>query len=371
MAQGQKTFSAAVSDAGVVLNLSIAALSFLAALGSVVFGALLFAFIFSLLFGLLLIIAVASAVRLMRPRRIVLWLRRFHQMDPSRYPIQQLMDEVGTGWFHIATIQDRRFKYSLLTGLGNSMGTVTFLALVSLVLGLLFSPVASVAMHGVNIYEFSEWPIEVRRAWVQEHRATFPIFAALFVVFCIIAVVLPSAILLARLKGTYRLMARNAARSLERWCRKVESGRHKPLIGLNVFKCGDGFWQEAVIALLENCDGAILDVTDLNDNTRWELREAHRRLGTDGLILSYAVDPKFYPIGPSEQLMEQVAEVIGAEAALRIIWFCYPELKFKSQGNLKLVAREVGLHTELTDAFEDIFEYRDVSRHARNTAAAR
>ncbi|HAY06573.1 MAG TPA: hypothetical protein DCY26_07955 [Hyphomonas sp.] len=127
--------------------------------------------------------------------------------------------------------------------------------------------------------------------------------------------------------------------------------------------------QEAVTTLLENCDAALIDVTDLNENTRWELQEAHRQIGPGCLILSYQVSLGEHPAAPSEHLIRQVAEVIGENDARLVLWFGYPETKWADPRSEAHWAAESDLQADLEASFAEVFACRDQIRAGQTCPA--
>lgn len=59
------------------------------------------------------------------------------------------------------------------------------------------------------------------------------------------------------------------------------------IFGLTILQCEDEFWQDVVLAVLGKADTVIIDISDLNENTRWELAQARSLTSLDSIILSF------------------------------------------------------------------------------------
>jgi len=74
--------------------------------------------------------------------RVVVWLRRFHQNEPYRFPLPKYLTILGGSHFQVATIQDSNFKYSFLTGSTRSLllmvGIQVLLVIPSFLIALFF-----------------------------------------------------------------------------------------------------------------------------------------------------------------------------------------------------------------------------------------
>jgi len=95
--------------------------------------------------------------------------------------------------------------------------------------------------------------------------------------------------------------------------------------GLKIFKCGDDYWMDAVTLLLSRCDAAIIDISNLNENMRWELSQCADQLDGSKLILAYAVPPDRYPDDPSNALVDEIETLIGEIRLREVIFWPYPE----------------------------------------------
>ncbi len=215
--------------------------------------------------------AVAAAMyvyfRRARGDKIVLWLRRFHEKEPKRFRFNQILNGAGRGLFSAITIQDSVFKTSyyssilgsvlmipLVFGVGMlilMLVAVATLGTLSFVAGLDSTPLAIVTITVVVLvgvlYAYGVWRFLISRGF-----KTLPAEAA----------VQKCGELLARI-----------------------SNRRGPLAGVSILKCGDEVWQKVVKYCLERADALIIDVSDINENMMWELKNAYELLPAAAIIL--------------------------------------------------------------------------------------
>lgn len=212
--------------------------------------------------------AVAAAMyvffRRARGDKIVLWLRRFHEKEPKRFRFNQILNEAGRGLFSAITIQDSVFKTSyyssifgsvlmipLVMGVGVLILVVVAVATIPLVAGLDRAPSAIVTITVVvlveALYAYGVWRFLINRGF-----KTLPAEAAEQI--------------------TGELLARI-------------SNRRGPLAGVLILKCGAEFWQKVVKCCLERADALIIDVSDINENMMWELKNAYELLPAAAIIL--------------------------------------------------------------------------------------
>ncbi len=252
--------------------------------------------------------------------RVVVWLRRFHRHEPSRFPLPKYFSIVGVFRFQVATIQESRFRYSILTGATKSgltlIGSVILLTLPSFVIA---------------------WVVVDRILdWLRPERVpggTWELLAILLMTLVVnFAILGPFAYLLTRKRGVVRLRDVGDLARIKNWIGRIHAGIGPIWPGLKIFKCGDDFWMDAVRLMLDRCDAAIVDISDLNENMRWELGQCAEQIRSDKLILAYSVPPDRYPDDPSDALVQEIEELIG-EAKLREVCFWpYPEPLTLSKG---------------------------------------
>ncbi len=274
--------------------------------------------------GLLYLIALAGMAfmlwRDMGPHRVVLWLRRFHGKHPARFPMHRAFAAVGFNWFLVMTIQDSRFKYSLLTGISRSIGVVIFgLLWIGVPVFLVSLAIAARLLNISSAEQIAGRSLE---------QALLLALTSLIGGLMLLVTLGPYTFFRARLRGVQRLRKATAARSVKRLANKVHQRKLSPLLGLKIYKCDDDFWRDTVIAALDECDAVVLDISDVNENVAWELRQSFDRLGPERIILAYAVDLAAYQADstdPSEDQLDRVAALTSSEAVARFVFCPYPE----------------------------------------------
>lgn len=314
--------------------LAIIAISLVSAGTPITASKFIIAFLLGLPFGLLgLLLALAAAWLALRRTgadRVVIWLRRFHQHEPSRFGLSKELTFLGVSRFQVATIQDSKFQYSFLTGTVRTLPWIIFAQLV------LVLPAFGAATFVVT--RLTGLP----RAG--EKLGLYPSLGIVGLTLVILAtVVLPLALVAIRKRGFVALRRTQAVPSIVRWMNRVQSGIGHFMPGLKIFRCGDDFWMDAVRAMLERCDAAIIDISDLNENMRWELGQCSQQVEDAKLILAYAVPPANYPEEPSEDLVAEVATQIGEDRLQQVNFWPYPE-PLDLIGGKPVLDRQVHVH---------------------------
>lgn len=269
------------------------------------------------LFGLLGIFpAIGFFWRLFRKLgadQVVVWLRRFHQHEPSRFPLPKYLSILGANRFQVSTIQDSKFNFSLLTG-----ATRSILGLAALQVPLTFVYLLIAIVITDRFFD-----------WLQPERAPFGLLENVVIVLMVplVGIVLygPIAYWIVRRRGAVRLKTAKDLVRIEKWIDRVHSGIGHTMPGLKIFKCDDDFWMDAVRTMLSRSDAAILDISDLNENMRWELGQCADLIQKDKLILAFAVRPEFYPGDPEEELVAQIEQLIGTAKLQEVLFWGYPE----------------------------------------------
>ncbi|MCA9324637.1 ClpX C4-type zinc finger protein, partial [Candidatus Saccharibacteria bacterium] len=284
--------------------------------------------------------------------RVVVWLRRFHKREQSRFPLPSLFRRVGFASFQVATIQDTRFKYSFFTGV-SKYPIITYFVLLLVATPLVVVAFA-LAAKIVGIDGRQEPSM-----WLYMDSALLSVPISWIIVYPPIGLII---YLLARWRGTERLRASTLQRRILRWTNRIKGGKAPPIVGMKVFKCDDSCWRDAVRTVLAECDAAIVDVSELNDNVRWELKQCVELVGGPRIIAAYAVQPAEYPADPPRSIVDEVAEVIGEEAVSEIWFWGYPEpLQVKHRKPHLDVELELGLEDTLEQTFEEVFSAPNVS----------
>lgn len=282
---------------------------------------------FGFLFMVSFLALLWSALRRTGADRAVVWLRRFHQHESSRFPLPEYLTMLGVGRFQVATIQDTKFQFSFLTGMTRSaLAIITFQVVATLSFFLL-----SLGVLGKLTSLKNSSPLTL-------------LILSVFVGIAIQAVALRAfAKSLARRRGVEILKSAKDIRRLVRWFERVQGGIGHVVPGLKIFKCSDEFWTDAVVVMLQRCNAAIIDISDLNENMRWELLQSIELVPPQRLILAYSVDAGLYPADPSDDLVAQVEAVIGTDCLSEVWFWCYPE-PLPLRGGKAVMSEEAEAH---------------------------
>ena len=230
-----------------------------------------------------------SSVRAaLTPQRLqVMWLRRFQAEGGNAFRASRVIDQLARHGVSALTLQDRDVQLSFEQR-RNRLAPAFWV---------LFLPITA----ALGYFAISSW--NQTRATAESFRPNADNFGdaigqaignalgTAIVLVMIIVVALAAFMLatllimaLAALMGPIgALLARNRddfAR-LPRLLREITLGRRK---GATVLRIGDRHWQEAVSASLHAVDAAIIDLTQVTDNIAWELGEAVKACGAEGLI---------------------------------------------------------------------------------------
>jgi hypothetical protein len=93
--------------------------------------------------------------------------------------------------------------------------------------------------------------------------------------------------------------------------------------GVSVVRCANSFWRDIVGLAIANADLALVDITDITENLKWELEQLIRKLEPEAVILICAHSEGFDQELPKSTRQEVVA-VIGYNTFLRCQVFTYP-----------------------------------------------
>lgn len=244
--------------------------------------------------------------------KVVVWLRRFHQQEPSRFPLPKYFTMVGTGRFQVATIQDTRFKTAYITGVTRSVLAMAGIQVLLVIPFLILSLYITIKLLGFSVTPGGGAMVTA-------------LVAGVLTLVLQTAFVAPIFVFIVRRRGVVALKDGADVARATAWIDRVHSGVGHFLPGLKIFKCGDDFWEQAVAALLARCDAAIIDVSELNQNMRWELRQCLSLLGPERVIVTYGVSPDRYPDDPDEVLVKRLEAEIGRDLLEKVLFWPYPE----------------------------------------------
>lgn len=93
--------------------------------------------------------------------------------------------------------------------------------------------------------------------------------------------------------------------------------------GVTVIRCDDDFWREVVELALSNADIALVDVTEITENLKWEIEQSIQKLEPEAVILLFAHSKGLGNELPMS-IEQEVASMIGKKNFLRCQVFTYP-----------------------------------------------
>lgn len=199
---------------------------------------------------------------------VIVWLRRFHARRSKVFGA--LLERAATGVGHPLTLQDSSYSASYTAASARSGVRIVGLILLwlpgALLVSLLVFAAFGPSSDGVLVIALIA-------------------FTAAFV----------RVVAAAMRRLGFRTIDDDAARQqLSTIIRARGRGRYRPALGVEVLKVRDAAWTDLVQAGLEGAVLAVLDVSEVTDNIRWELATALRSLGPERIILAVeegAADP--------------------------------------------------------------------------------
>jgi hypothetical protein len=276
-------------------------------------------------------IGLYAMLRATRSRRLVVWLRRFHQGTSGALRFNRPL--VGACWGIAVpvTIQDSSYKTSYEHGftrvllfyplimLGALLAMLTA-GIGTLSLGDLGLPLAGQrgVMLVLSLVFFGMYAYALRRTLVRRGYA--------------------------KLAGHKGLSA--ATVELE----AIKNGK-RHTYGIRIFSCDDSIWQQVVQSYVERADAIIIDVTNPSENVLWELKTAEQSVGAESIVLAcgYDADPPELP----EHARSMLASAMGTERLARCSIFFYPAHVAQSGPTVAAIGKAVAneLAARLTAAF--------------------
>lgn len=229
--------------------------------------------------------AVRAAITPQRVR--AMWLRRFQAEGGRSFRVSRVIDRLTRHGVRALTLQDRDVQLSWEQR--RTRYAPRF--------WLLFLPIGVVigyfvfGMFDDLAREFMDTPSGLNPLEAFGHALVMmivgPMFAAIFVVifffFSILALnaMVMFITVLSGPIGAIFTRHRDDFRKLPRLLQRIKAGRGR---GAVVIRVSDAKWRDAVHSALAAVDVAIIDLTNASDQIIWELGEAAKACGADGLI---------------------------------------------------------------------------------------
>jgi len=202
---------------------------------------------------------IRSYARALPSAGVIIWLRRFRVKRSRSFGM--LLEQAARGVGYPLTLQDSSYRWSLSAVTARAALLVP-LALLLWVVGVLLVALLVFMTFGSNdrIFVLALIAFTVAFLWAAAGGA--------------------------RRLGFRTVDAAEAVRQLSRMSHSRGRGRQRPFLGIEVLKVQDSVWETVVRQSLAGAVLAVIDVSDVTDNIRTELRMAFATLGRDRVILA-------------------------------------------------------------------------------------
>ncbi len=196
-------------------------------------------------------------------KRILVWCRRFRPSYGRQFRFHRALATACSGIAYPITIQDSSYPASLM---GSFSGRGWFLLPAAILV--FYAGLIVVAMPSLTL--------------LPEHLSK----QGFGVGFIAISVAIPLLALKAYRRLGYRAYrGPDARRQVRAELEAINAGRRGGTMGVEVVQCDDAGWRDVVTEALSVADVAVIDVSDLSENLRWELDEAIAALTTARVII--------------------------------------------------------------------------------------
>jgi hypothetical protein len=225
--------------------------------------------------------------------RLVLWFRRFNTDKPNIFGFHRIFNKAKCGLYSPVTIQDPLFKMSLKRGIIYYITSTVFF------FGVIFVFIIIDKKFGVSKYLFVGSIIAIYAGYMLFH---------------------------AKLLGGWYAEFKEAPsrKRLENIVLNIRYGftfHSAPF----VYKTEDESWKMVVRFLISGASAVIIDVSDLTESIRWELRAALEVLPPENIILLFRspIDEQVTDFSNNSTL--RFEELRDIEGIARCRQFTYPE----------------------------------------------
>lgn len=267
---------------------------------------------------------------LTRPKRFVLWLRRFNLANPKRTRFNRILNIACDGLCVPVTIQDSSFDTSYAASWSR------LFQLLPLAFGV------------ITILPFI---VGFGLAWIAEQLSAN---STVMIVVGIAGGLGSFCLLLYKYKGSLHrrgqiiLRKGSATAHLREVLAKIAS-RKSIKFGVVVMNCSDEEWQEVVQLAMCEASAVIIDVSDLTANLHWELIQTLRLRDPGSILLACGTTEGRREL--STAVRDQLQAIVGEEKLSRLNVFYYPSEASWLRGILyNRLARE--LFQELSSCIE-------------------
>jgi hypothetical protein len=224
----------------------------------------------------------------MTPQRVqAMWLRRFQAERGPAFRTSHVIDQLSRHGIAALTLQDRDVQLSFEQR-RNRLAPVfwfLFIPLAALIAYLIWQgwlsaqadimdlPRAQTLQQGIG-QAFGAFFALIAVALILIAGLFFGLMAALVIVALIALLAGPLGAMLSKNRDDFR--------HLPNLLRRIQRGKGRR--GAAIVRISDENWRAAVAASLAAVDVAIIDISDVSDHVAWEIGEAAKACGADGLV---------------------------------------------------------------------------------------
>ncbi|HUF28736.1 MAG TPA: hypothetical protein VMM18_17275 [Gemmatimonadaceae bacterium] len=234
----------------------------------------------------------------MKPRLLV-WLRRFRPSYEGRFRFHRALAEACSGLVYPVTIQDRSYRSSLIDGFTGRGWFIAPLAFLTAMAAMLVA-VVPLAM------------------------ASAPVETFLLVVIILYIATGWAAVRLTRRLGYRAYRGPDARLQVATDLDRVKQGRRAGGLGVEVMQCDDEVWQDVVREALLRADVVIIDVSELTEHLRWEIRQALDILSPERVIFARERESDGGGEAREAEMGARIASEAGIETQRRLQVVAYP-----------------------------------------------
>lgn len=222
------------------------------------------------------------------PQRVqAMWLRRFQSESGDAFRTSRVIDRLSRFGVSALTLQDRDVQLSFEQRRNRlaPMFWLLFIPLTALIAFLIWQawvgaradimdmPQAETLQQGIG-QVFGAFFALIAIAVILVAGLFFGIMGALVLVMILAAIAGPIGALFSRNRDDFA--------ALPRTLQRLQRGKGRR--GASIVRISDAHWRDAVTSSLGAVDVAIIDLTNVSDHVAWEIGEAVRTVGAQGLV---------------------------------------------------------------------------------------
>lgn len=235
---------------------------------------------------------------LTKQRVQVIWLRRFQAERGQAFKPSRIIDRLNRDGISPLTLQDRDVQLSFEQR-RNRLAPLFWLLFIPLAIAVGFAAhYALTHLNELNILQTDQPERPPARSVEEFVQALVSAMVTAFVQVIVAAIVVIAAAVGALLAGFFVVFiaaiasgpfgrvlfsGREDFKRLPRLLRRIHAGKGPR--GSLLVRVSDAHWRQAVTDSLKVVDAAIIDLTDVTEQIAWEVGEAVKACGRDGLVL--------------------------------------------------------------------------------------